>query len=34
VQAEIISGDQSGKVVRWDLRSNVCIEHLVRLIAL
>ena len=28
-QTELISGDQEGRVIRWDLRANQCIEHLI-----
>eukprot|EP00037_Helgoeca_nana_P008541 m.76126 g.76126 ORF g.76126 m.76126 type:complete len:322 (+) comp19005_c0_seq1:19-984(+) len=28
-QFELISGDQDGKIVRWDLRANNCAEHLI-----
>eukprot|EP00041_Stephanoeca_diplocostata_P006933 m.95962 g.95962 ORF g.95962 m.95962 type:complete len:303 (+) comp16628_c0_seq1:160-1068(+) len=28
-QAELISGDKDGRMVRWDLRANQCIEHLI-----
>eukprot|EP00040_Diaphanoeca_grandis_P044602 m.12906 g.12906 ORF g.12906 m.12906 type:complete len:301 (+) comp9501_c0_seq1:125-1027(+) len=28
-QLELISGDESGKIVRWDLRANQCTEHLI-----
>eukprot|EP00035_Acanthoeca_spectabilis_P036563 m.40354 g.40354 ORF g.40354 m.40354 type:complete len:302 (-) comp8068_c0_seq1:676-1581(-) len=28
-QVQLISGDQDGKIGRWDLRANLCIEHLI-----
>ena len=28
-QTELISGDQDGRIVRWDLRANQCTEHLI-----
>lgn len=28
-QNELISGDQDGRIVRWDLRNNKCTEHLI-----
>lgn len=28
-QGELISGDQDGRIVRWDLRENQCTEHLI-----
>ena len=29
-QGEIISSDEDGRIARWDLRMNLCTEHLVR----
>lgn len=28
-QIDLFSGDQCGRVIRWDLRANACREHLV-----